>query len=61
MALDMDAYIAARTVPNQSYRNPAERVISTLNLGLQNVATARESVEPTKEIRMKILGTLKKI
>ena len=32
-----------------------------LNFGLQNVATARESMEPTKEIRMKSLGALKKI
>ena len=48
MALDLDAYIAARTALNQSYHNPAERVMSTLNLGLQNVNTARESMESTK-------------
>ena len=48
MALDSDTYIAARTALNQSYHNPAERVMSTLNLGLENVATARESMEPTK-------------
>ena len=47
MALDLDAYIAARTAPNQSYHNPAERVMSMVNLGLQNVATARQSMEPT--------------
>ena len=61
MALDLDTYIAALTASNQSYRNPAEHVMSMLNLGLQNIATARESIEPTKEIRMKSLGTLKKI
>ena len=61
MALDLNTYIAAFTASNQSYRNPAEHVMSTLNLGLQNVATARESMEPTKEIRMKSLGILKKI
>ena len=32
----------------------------TLNLGPQNVATAREAMEPAKEIRMKSLGTCKK-
>ena len=58
MALDLDAYIAAHTALNQSYCNPAEHVMSMLNLGLKNVATARESMEPTKEIRMKSLGTL---
>ena len=61
MALDLDAYIAPHTALNQSYCNPAERVMSMLNLGLKNVATARESMEPTKEIRMKSLGILKKI
>ena len=35
MALDLDAYIAACIALNQSYCNPAERVMSTLNLGLQ--------------------------
>ena len=35
--------------------------MSTLNNGLQNVATARVSMEPTKEIRMKSLENLKKI
>ena len=53
MALDLDAYIAAHIALNQSYLNPAEPVMSMLNLGLQNVAIARESMEPTKEIRMK--------
>ena len=43
MALDLDANIAACTALNQSCRNPAEYVMSMLNLGLQNVATARES------------------
>ena len=61
MALDLDAYIAAHTALNQSCCNPAERVMSMLNLGLKNVATARESMEPTKEIRMTSLGILKKI
>ena len=35
--------------------------MSTLNLGLQNVSTTRVSMEPAKEIRIKSLGTLKKI
>ena len=61
MALDLDVYIAARTAPKQGYHNPVKGVISTQNLGLQNVATARVFMEPAKETRMKSLETLKKI
>ena len=61
MVLDLDVYIAAQTASTQSYHHPAERVMSTLNLGLQNVALARQSMEPAKGIRIKSLGTLKKI
>ena len=35
--------------------------MSTLNLGQQNVATARESIEPAKNPRMKRVKTLKEI
>ena len=40
----------ARCGPGQSYMNPAEKIMSILNLGLQNVATERapcydESIE----------------
>ena len=40
--LDLDLMIAARCVPGLSYVNPAERISSILNLGLQNVATERD-------------------
>lgn len=33
--LDLDYLITARTAPQYSWRNPVERVMSTLNLGLQ--------------------------
>ena len=39
--LDFDFMIAARCAPRQSYMNPAERIMSILNLGLQNGATER--------------------
>ena len=61
MALDLVACITICTAPKQSYPNPAESVISTLNLGPQNVATTKVSVGPEKGIKMKSLGTLKKI
>ncbi|KAH3885450.1 hypothetical protein DPMN_009444 [Dreissena polymorpha] len=44
IALHLDMLVTARTAPSQSYHNPAERVMSTLNLGLQNVALDRESM-----------------
>ena len=38
--LDLDYLCASRTAPNHSFRNPAERVMSILNLGLQSVGLA---------------------
>ena len=38
--LDLDYLLAARTAPYHSFRNPAERVMSVLNLGLQSVGVA---------------------
>ena len=38
--LDLDYLIVARTAPQHSWRNPVERVMSTLNLGLQCVGLA---------------------
>ena len=39
--LDLDYLIVARTALQHSWRNPVERVMSTLNLGLQCVGLAR--------------------
>ena len=41
-SLDLDMLIAIRTCPYQSWSNLAERVMSTLNLALQNVSLAYE-------------------
>ena len=47
--LDLDCLVAARTCPTQSWVNPAERCMSLLNLGLQNMslscAAMREDLE----------------
>ena len=40
LKLDLDYLCAARTVPYQFYRNPVERIMSRVNLGLQAVALA---------------------
>ncbi|XP_053407150.1 uncharacterized protein LOC123547869 isoform X1 [Mercenaria mercenaria] len=42
---DLDMLIAVRCAPGQSYVNPAERVMSVLNFGLQNVATERQQMD----------------
>ena len=41
---DFDLLIAVRTAPNHSWTNPAERVMSILNLGLQDVALKRDKM-----------------
>lgn len=61
VALDLDMYIAVRTGPSQSYANPAERIMSLLNLALQNVALCREQMDDAKEYRVKSLNSLKAV
>lgn len=61
VALDLDMYVAVRTGPNQSYCNPAERIMSLLNLALQNVALCRDEMDGTREFRMKSLNSLKAV
>ena len=36
LALDLDFLCAARTAPLHSWRNPVERIMSILNLGLHS-------------------------
>lgn len=40
--LDLDMFVHARCAPGQSWTNPAERIMSVLNLGLQNCALERQ-------------------
>ena len=44
IAEDLDMLLAARTAPGHSYTNPAERCMSTLNLGLQNCSFSRVEI-----------------
>ena len=44
LELNLDYLCAARTAPYHSFWNPAERVMSVLNLGLQSVGLARNSI-----------------
>jgi len=59
IALDLDLLIACRTAPNQSYNNPAERVMSLLNLGLQNVALSRTEMLPGLGMQIRSMNSLK--
>lgn len=47
--LDLDYLCAARTAPYHSYRNPVERIMSIVNIGLQAVALAREKMPEDME------------
>lgn len=43
--LELDFLVASRTAPGHSRINPVKRVMSILNLTLQNVAIAHEPTE----------------
>ena len=46
LKLDLDFLCAARTAPYHSWRNPAERIMSIMNLGLQCVGMMRKEMTP---------------
>ena len=51
--LNLDMVIASRCAPGHSFMNPVERVMSVLNIGLQNCALEREKMEDEKEALVK--------
>ena len=58
-ALDLDYLIAVRTCPNQSFRNPVERIMSIINIALQSVGLMRTQMPDSYERRMKSVNSLK--
>ena len=52
--LDLDFLVAGRTAPGHSWLNPAERIMSILNIALQNVALMRE--ESRSEVEQALRG-----
>ena len=46
---DFDLLIAVHTAPNHSWTNPAECIMSILNLGLQDVALKRDKMSSESE------------
>ena len=47
--LDLDFICASRTCPYQSWRNPVERIMSILNIGLQCIGLMRELMSQENE------------
>ena len=50
--LNLDMLILARCAPGHSWVNPAERVMSILNLGLQNCSLQRDAADDETEKRI---------
>ena len=59
--LNLDMLITARCAPGQSYTNPAERIMSILNLGLQNCATERKQLDEETEAEFKKCKSMAKL
>ena len=59
--LDLDLLCAAWTVPNQSWRNPVERIMSIVNLGLQSVGIMRKEIPAEAEKVLKNCNSIKQI
>lgn len=58
ISLDLDLLVCVRTAPNQSYNNPAERMMSILNIALQNTALCRTAMSDGRELQAKRLTSL---
>ena len=52
---------ACCTAPAQSWKNPVERVMSILNLGLQCIGLMRKECTPSAEAGLKNCNSLKQI
>ena len=61
LKLDLYFLCAARTAPAQSWKNPVERVMSILNLGLQSVGLMRKECGEESEGLLKNCNSLKQI
>ena len=61
LSLDLDYLCAARTAPFHSWRNPVERIMSVVNLGLQCVDLARGEMDEENERLVAKAGTMKEL
>ena len=56
--LNLDLLVVGRTAPNHSWRNPVERIMSVINLGLQCVGMMRKEGSPEFEKAIKNANNL---
>ena len=61
LKLDLDYLCAGRTAPYHSWRNPVERIMAILNLGLQCVGLARSEMPNELEVELAKYNTLSDI
>ncbi|KAK0155231.1 hypothetical protein N1851_002422 [Merluccius polli] len=59
--LGLDMLIACRAAPGQSWQNPVERVMATLNIGLQNCALERDKTAEDMEHLLKRCSSMAEI
>ena len=57
--MDLDYLCVLRTAPYQSFRNPVERIMAIVNLGLQAIAMARAEMPKEMEEEAERCNTLK--
>ena len=58
---NLDMLVLARCAPGHSYTNPAERIMSILNVGLQNVALERSSCSDAVEQKLRRCNSMANI
>ena len=51
--LDLDSLILARNAPGHSWRNPAKRTMSVINLGMQGLGVMREEADEENEKKIR--------
>ena len=56
-----DTLIVGRTAPTQSWTNPGERVMSVLNMAMQNCALGRELMDDDFEKHMKRCNSMSSV
>ena len=61
LALDLDYFVAVRTPPQHSWKNPVERIMSILNLGLQSVGLMRSKMNDQSEKLLSKCNTMNEI
>ncbi|KAL3875452.1 hypothetical protein ACJMK2_033399 [Sinanodonta woodiana] len=59
--LQLEFLVACRTAPGHSWTNPAERIMSLLNIAFQNTALAREHASSDVETILKTCGSMNEI